>query len=74
MKQSTLGSYIRFLRIQNELTQARLADMLGVTDKAVSKWERNVSYPDISLFPKLANILGVNVYDLLKGLSDAGRG
>ena len=70
MKQSTLGSYIRFLRIQNELTQARLADMLGVTDKAVSKWERNVSYPDISLFPKLANILGVNVNDLLKECID----
>ena len=57
MKQSTLGSSIRSLRIKKKLTQAQLADILGVTDKAVSKWERDLSYPDIALFPKLADIL-----------------
>ena len=65
MKQSTLGSCIRSLRLQNHLTQAQLAEKLGVTDKAVSKWERNLSYPDIVLFPKVAEILGVTVNDLL---------
>lgn len=65
MRQSTLGSYIRSLRAQKGLTQAALADQLGVTDKAVSKWERNLSYPDIQLFPCLARILGVTVDDLL---------
>lgn len=65
MKQSTLGSCIRSLRLQNHLTQAQLSEKLGVTDKAVSKWERDLSYPDIVLFPKLAEILGVTVNDLL---------
>lgn len=65
MKQSTLGPYIRSLRTQNHMTQVMLAAKLGVTDKAVSKWERDLSYPDIALFPKLADCLGVSVNDLL---------
>ena len=66
MKQSTLGSCIRTLRMQNNLTQLQLAELLGVTDKAVSKWERGLSYPDIALFPKLADILGTTVDGLLR--------
>ena len=66
MGKMTLGEYIRVLRIQNGLTQASLAEMLHITDKAVSKWERDISYPDISLFPRLADILGVTVSDLLR--------
>ena len=66
MKQSTLGSCIRTLRMQNNLTQLQLAELLGVTDKAVSKWERDLSYPDIALFPKLADILGTTVDGLLR--------
>lgn len=73
MKQSTLGSYIRFLRTQNHLTQSQLADKLHVTDKAVSKWERDLSYPDIALFPKLADVLGVNVNDLLNESVENGE-
>ena len=38
MRQSTLGSFIRFLRKQNQMTHAQLADLVGVTDKAVYKW------------------------------------
>ena len=57
MKQSKLGSCIRNLRMQNNLTQLQLAELLGVTDKAVPKWERDLSYPDIALFPKIADIL-----------------
>ena len=52
------------------MTQAQLAERVGVTDKAVSKWERDVSYPDIALFPKLADLLGVNVNDLLNECID----
>ncbi|MBQ9642642.1 MAG: response regulator [Lachnospiraceae bacterium] len=73
MRQSTLGSYIRSLRAQKGLTQAALADQLGVTDKAVSKWERNLSYPDIQVFPCLARILGVTVDDLLGACIHDGR-
>ena len=66
MKKSELGSRIRTLRTQKKMTQAQLADRVGVTDKAVSKWERDLSYPDIALFPSLADVLGVSVNDLLQ--------
>ena len=66
MKRSTLGSCIRSLRMQNNMTQLQLAALLGVTDKAVSKWERDLSYPDIALFPQLADILGTTVDGLLR--------
>lgn len=72
MKTTTFGTYIRFLRLQNEMTQTQLADKLNITDKAVSKWERDLSYPDIKLFPKLADVLGVNVNDLLDESIDEG--
>jgi len=55
------------------MTQGQLAEKLNVTDKAVSKWERDLSYPDIALFPKLADILGVHVNDLLRECVDEGQ-
>ena len=66
VRHSTLGTCIRTLRVRNNMTQTRLAEELGVTDKAVSKWERDISCPDIVLFPKLADILGATVNDLLR--------
>ncbi len=47
------------------MTQAELARIMGVTDKAVSKWERNLSCPDISSIPQLANIFNISVDELL---------
>lgn len=72
MRPEKLGTYIRSLRIQNGMTQAELAEQLHLTDKAISKWERNLSYPDISLLPQLASILGVTVSDLLCEMDDGG--
>ena len=69
----TLGAFIRSLRLQNGMTQAKLADKVGITDKAVSKWERDVSYPDVALFPKLADVLGVSVCDLLDLCIEEGQ-
>lgn len=60
-----LGAAIRMLRTQKGMTQRALAEELHVTDKAVSKWERGLSVPDICLFPSLAGALGVSVADLL---------
>lgn len=60
-----LGAAIRRLRTQKGMTQQALAKELHVTDKAVSKWERGLSVPDICLFPNLAIVLGVSVGDLL---------
>ncbi len=56
MKDSSLGSFLQQLRKENQLTQKELASQLHVTDKAVSKWERDLSAPDISLLIPLAQI------------------
>ena len=66
MKQYSFGTCIRSLRTQKHMTQVQLAEKLGVTDKAVSKWERDRSYPDVSLLPKLADELGTTVNNLLR--------
>ncbi len=66
MKKS-LGVLITELRKEKGMTQAQLAEQMGVTDKAVSKWERDLSCPDISSVPKLAEILGVTVDQLMQG-------
>lgn len=67
MKNEKLGAFICTARRAKGLTQKQLADALGVTDKAVSKWERGVSCPDISLLTPLAGALGVSVTELLAG-------
>ncbi len=62
----TLGTVIAERRKQHGMTQMELAEKLGVTDKAVSKWERNLSCPDINSIPNLAEILGVSVEELMQ--------
>jgi len=66
MENQTMGSRIAALRKENNLTQAQLAEKVGVTDKAVSKWERNLSCPDIDLLPRLSEIFGVTTDELLQ--------
>lgn len=61
------GSLIRSLREERELTQLQLAQLVGVSDKAVSKWERGGGCPDVSLLSALANHLGTTVETLLSG-------
>ncbi len=65
MEKITLGQKIAKLRKEKGLTQLELAQQLNITDKAVSKWERDLSCPDISIFSKLAEILGVSAEELL---------
>mgnify|MGYP002544150736 CR=1 FL=1 len=52
------GALIRRLRLEQKLTQAELAQKLHISHKTVSKWERDLSFPDISSLPKLAEIPG----------------
>lgn len=66
MKNQTLGTMIASLRKENGMTQAELADKMGVTDKAVSKWERDLSCPDVSSLPRLAEIYGISVDQLMQ--------
>ena len=65
MSNKTFGEMISSLRREKNMTQNDLADKINVNDKAVSKWERNLSCPDINSIPKLAEILGVSVEKLL---------
>ncbi len=61
------GSFIKELRKEKEMTQKQLADLLHITDRAVSKWERGVCAPDISLLEPLAEILEVSIVELIRG-------
>ena len=63
----TIGENIAYFRKKNKLTQEELAEKLSVTSQAVSKWECDSSYPDITGIQSLAKILGVTVDDLLTG-------
>ena len=61
------GAIIRQLREERKLTQAELADRIGVSSKTVSKWETNKGLPDISLLQPLAQALGISVIELMNG-------
>ncbi|MBQ8412669.1 MAG: helix-turn-helix domain-containing protein [Lachnospiraceae bacterium] len=67
MNQYVTGAVIKELREKNHMTQAELAERLGVSDKAISKWETAKGYPDISLLEPLASILGVSITELISG-------
>ncbi len=65
MMNETIGSRIAALRRKKNMTQEELAAALGVTPQAVSKWENDLSCPDITLLPQLSKLLGVSVDELL---------
>ena len=69
----TLGTMIAELRKQHGMTQLELAEKMNVTDKAVSKWERDLSCPDVNSLPKLAEILGVSVDELMQIKKEAAE-
>ena len=66
-KKSSLGENISALRKEKGLTQEELSEVLGVSPQAVSKWENNLSCPDIMLLPNIAEIFSVSVDELLSG-------
>ena len=67
MEENRIGQFIAELRKEKKLTQKDLAAQLHITDKAVSKWERGLSCPDITLLTSVADILGVTTSELLNG-------
>ena len=67
MNQIKIGRFIAECRKKVNLTQMQLAEKLGITDKAISKWERGVAMPDTSLMLELCDILCISVNELLRG-------
>ena len=67
MDKEKIGFFIKTLRKEKNQTQRELAEKLHVTDKAVSKWERGLSIPDITILPELAKKLDVSMHELLQG-------
>ena len=67
MDQLKIGKFIAECRKQKNLTQMQLAEKLGITDKAISKWERGIAMPDTSIMLELCEILGISVNELLSG-------
>ena len=67
MNQYVTGAVIRELREKSRMTQARLAEQLGVSDKTVSKWETGKGYPDITLLEPIAEVFKISVTELISG-------
>lgn len=72
MEKQTMGSFIAALRRAAGMTQRELAERLNVSDKAVSRWERDESAPDLSLLPVIADLFGITIDELVRGRRSAG--
>ena len=67
MNQKEIGKFISACRKDKGLTQMQLAEMLNITNRALSKWETGKSCPDVSIMLELCDILGITVNELLSG-------
>ena len=61
------GRFIAEKRKEKNISQKELAERLHITDKTISKWERGLSFPDITILIPLSEVLNVSLYDLLTG-------
>ena len=67
MDQERIGNLIKQIRKDNNLTQKDLADKLGVTFQAVSKWENGKNIPDIAVLKQISDMFNINIDDILNG-------
>lgn len=67
MDQQRAGALLKKLRLEKGMTQRQLAEILSVSDKAVSKWERGAGMPDIATLPHIARALGADLQGILEG-------
>lgn len=67
MNQEKIGKFIAKMRKEKNMTQVEMANKLGITDRAVSKWENGRGLPDISLLKNLSQILDISITELLSG-------
>ena len=70
MNQEKIGKFIAKLRKEKNMTQEQLAEKMGVSINAVSKLERGISFPDVSLYKKLCNELNISIEELINGEKD----
>ena len=70
MNQEKIGKFIASLRKSKKMTQGQLAEKMGVSINAVSKWERGLSFPDVSLYKKLCDELNISIEELINGEKD----
>lgn len=63
--QIKIGENLRKLRIKNELTQEKLAEVFGVSPQAISRWENNSTYPDVTMLPSIANYYNISIDELM---------
>ena len=69
MDQIKIGKFIQEKRKEKKLTQSYLAEKLGITDRAISKWENGICLPDAGTMPELCNLLNISINDLFSGES-----
>ena len=67
---NSFGAFLKEMRQKKNLTQKELAALLYITESAVSKWEKDVAHPDITLLPRLAEILGVTEHEIITASID----
>ena len=70
MKKQSFGTMFATMRKEQGMTQLELAEKMGVIDKAVSKWERDLSFPDVNSIPRLAEIFNVSVDEIMQVKAD----
>ena len=67
MEQQKIGKFIHDLRKEKEMTQKQLAELVGVSDKTISKWETGRGIPDTAIMNELCQVLGISINELLSG-------
>ena len=61
-----IGEYILNYRKEHTITQSEFASLIGVSTQAVSKWEREICYPDIFLLAEISELIGISIDDMIK--------
>lgn len=74
MDSKVFGQFVAKIRKERGMTQAELGELIGVTDKAISRWERGIGFPDINTLEPLANALDISVFELMRSeKADMGK-
>ena len=73
MEQQKIGSFLKELRKEQNLTQEQFAEQLGVSGRSVSRWETGINMPDISLLVEIAEFYDVSISEIIDGERKSGK-